>query len=135
GSSGVGKSTLVNHLLDDKVQRTEVTGDHDKGHHTTTSRGLFFSSGGSIIIDTPGMRELQVDEVDLESTFEDVEKLSRSCKFNDCTHTTEPGCAVIQAINQGLLDQERLSNYHKLLKEFEYQKLRALRKERKMNKK
>ncbi|MBU1094131.1 MAG: ribosome small subunit-dependent GTPase A [Firmicutes bacterium] len=134
GSSGVGKSTLVNHLLAIDIQKTEVVGGHDKGRHTTTSRGLYMTQGGSMIIDTPGMRELQLDEVDLETTFDDIEKLSKSCKFNDCSHTTEPGCAVLEAIESGTMEKDRLLNYQKLQKEFEYQKLRALRKERKMNK-
>lgn len=133
GSSGVGKSTLVNHLLKRNIQRTEIIGDHDKGKHTTTSRGLYFMDNGAIIIDTPGMRELQLDDVDLETTFEDVETLAKNCKFNDCTHQSEPGCAVKEAINKGNLAPERLDNYRKLQKEFEYQKLRALRKERKIN--
>ncbi|MFH0766742.1 MAG: ribosome small subunit-dependent GTPase A, partial [Bacillota bacterium] len=134
GSSGVGKSTLVNHALNQRIQKTEFTGDHDKGRHTTTSRGLYITFDGAIIIDTPGMRELQLDEADLETTFQDVETLSQACKFNDCTHTSEPGCAVKKSIESGALSPERLNNYHKMLKEFEYQKLRALRKERKMNK-
>lgn len=134
GSSGVGKSTIVNHLLKRDIQRTEYIGDHDRGRHTTTSRGLYITDEGAIIIDTPGMRELQLDEADLETTFEDVESLGKMCKFNDCTHSGEPGCAVNEAIMDGTLAPERLNNYRKLQKEFEYQKLRALRKERKMNK-
>lgn len=134
GSSGVGKSTLVNHLLENHQQRTEVVGDHDKGRHTTTSRGLYVTFGGSMIIDTPGMRELQLDEVDLETTFEDVESLGKQCKFNDCTHTSEPGCAVKEAISDGTLSQDRLENYRKLQREFEYQQRRALQKERKASK-
>lgn len=134
GSSGVGKSTIVNQLLNQDIQKTEIVGDHDKGRHTTTSRGMYITNEGSMIIDTPGMRELQLDEADLGATFEDVESLSKLCKFNDCTHTTEPGCAVLEAIVARELAPERLDNYHKMLKEYEYQKLRALRKERKMNK-
>lgn len=134
GSSGVGKSTLVNHLLKRDIQRTEIVGDHDKGRHTTTTRGLYFTDNGAVIIDTPGMRELQLDEADLETTFEDVESLSKMCKFNDCTHENEPGCAVKEAIYCGTLAPERLVNYRKLLKEFEHQKRRALVKERRMNK-
>ena len=135
GSSGVGKSTIVNHLLNDKVQKTEIIGDHDRGKHTTTTRGLYITESGSMIIDTPGMRELQLDDVDLDSTFSDIEELSKQCKFNDCTHTCEPGCAVKKAIENGELSFDRLHSYRRLLKECKYQKSRALKKERKMNKK
>lgn len=134
GSSGVGKSTLVNHLLQNHQQRTEDVGDHDKGRHTTTSRGLYVTEGGSIIIDTPGMRELQLDDADLKTTFDDVETLGKSCKFNDCTHTSEPGCAVKKAISDGTLAKDRLDNYRKLQKEFEHQQRRALIKERRASK-
>jgi len=134
GSSGVGKSTLVNHLLKRDIQKTEVVGDHDKGRHTTTTRGLYITEQGAIIIDTPGMRELQLDDADLETTFEDVESLSKMCKFNDCTHESEPGCAVRTAINNGTLAPKRLENYRKLQREFEHQKRRAIVKERRMNK-
>jgi ribosome biogenesis GTPase len=135
GSSGVGKSTIVNHLLESDIQKTIEIGDHDKGRHSTTSRRLFYTVHGAIIIDTPGMRELQLDEADIELTFYDIEELSKACKFNDCKHEKEPGCAVKQAIHQGALSFERLENYRKLNKELEYQKLKAKRLEIKLKKK
>jgi ribosome biogenesis GTPase / thiamine phosphate phosphatase len=135
GSSGVGKSTIVNHLLELNVQKTIQVGDHDKGRHSTTSRKMFFTENGAIIIDTPGMRELQLDEADIETTFMDIEEISKSCKFNDCKHEKEPGCAVKEAIHQGILSIERLQHYHKLNKELEYQKLKAKRLEIKLKKK
>ena len=134
GSSGVGKSTIINKFLMTNKQKTIEIGSHDKGRHSTTSRELFFTQNQAIIIDTPGMRELQLDEADIETTFQDIEQLSKKCKFTDCTHKKEPGCAVKDAIMSGDISRERLSNYHKLLKELKYQKLKAKRLELKYKK-
>lgn len=123
GSSGVGKSTLINKLLGREVLATgEVRGD-DKGRHVTTHRQLLLLPTGGIVIDTPGMRELHLDSGDLSRSFEDIEELSASCRYRDCTHTSEPGCAVQKAAEDGNLSSERLNNYHKLKSELGYEGL------------
>ncbi|OHE25436.1 MAG: ribosome small subunit-dependent GTPase A [Tenericutes bacterium GWC2_34_14] len=134
GSSGVGKSTVINHLLSEQKMETSEVGLNAKGRHTTTSRALFITSKGSIIIDTPGMREIQLDHADFESTFQDIQELSSSCKFNDCTHAKEPGCAVQKAIHDGILPIDRLHNYQKMLKELKYATERQAYLERQRNK-
>lgn len=120
GSSGVGKSTIINRLLgEDRQEVQTVSIAVGKGRHTTTRRSLLFHPNGGMIIDTPGMRELQLwaCESDVEQSFTDVEILAHSCRFRDCTHTTEPGCAVIAAIESGSLDEDRYQSYMKLQKE------------------
>lgn len=123
GSSGVGKSTLLNALLGEEKQSTQgVREGDDRGKHTTTHRELFFLPSGGMVIDTPGMRELQLwgGEEHISSTFSDIDELALQCKFTDCKHINEPGCAVNKAIEDGLLDSSRLNNYRKLLKELAY---------------
>ena len=120
GSSGVGKSTLVNTLLDRKTQDTKAIRETDsKGRHTTTSRSLHFTSSGVLLLDTPGMRELQLVDCQqgVEETFADISALAMQCRFSDCQHQSEPGCAVRAAIESGNLDERRLQNYHKLMRE------------------
>lgn len=120
GSSGVGKSTLINTLSEKNVQETSsIREDDSKGRHTTTSRSLHQLEHGGLVIDTPGMRELQLHHCEhgIEETFTDVIELSQSCKFSDCQHDQEPGCAVQQAITSGELDSRRLRNYQKLMRE------------------
>lgn len=120
GSSGVGKSSLVNTLLEKKIQLTRSIRDDDaKGRHTTTARSLHLLSIGGILIDTPGMRELQLHacEQGIEDTFKDIVGLAVNCKFNDCSHQNEPGCAIRSSIESGNLEQRRLDSYHKLMKE------------------
>lgn len=120
GSSGVGKSTILNRLLGGDVQRTrEVREGDDRGQHTTTHRELFLSPEGWLVIDTPGMRELQLWDSDegLQSVFSDVEDLAAQCPFSDCRHETEPGCAVLAALEDGTLPAERLESFRKLQKE------------------
>jgi ribosome biogenesis GTPase len=117
GSSGVGKSTLINALRQEESMATShISSDGQRGRHTTTHRQLLPLQGGACLIDTPGMRELlPVLKGDgLEQAFEDVEILSRSCRFRDCTHQTEPGCAVIAAIQSGEISKRRVKNYAKL---------------------
>lgn len=120
GSSGVGKSTLINRLLGQNVIATKDLRNDDKGKHTTSRREMFLLPSGGVVIDTPGMRELGLESVDLSKAFSDIDQLSAMCKFHDCTHTKEPGCAVRQAIDEGILHIERLESYRKLKKETKY---------------
>ena len=132
GSSGVGKSTLINLLLGREVQVTKEIGEDGKGRHTTTHRELFLLPNGGIVVDTPGMRELHLCTGDLSKSFEDIEALAADCKFRDCTHKGEPGCNVKRAIEEGRLDADRLESYHKLQLELVYEGLdsRQLEKEK-----
>jgi ribosome biogenesis GTPase len=120
GSSGVGKSTLINKLIGEDSIATNGLRDDDKGRHTTTRRETYILPDGGIVIDTPGMREMAVEGGDLERTFVDIEELTTSCKFSDCTHSGEPGCAVQEAIENGTLSADRLESYIKLKKEANY---------------
>jgi len=121
GSSGVGKSTLVNRFVGhEQMAVKEVREDDDEGRHTTSHRELILLPGGGIVIDTPGIRELQLwdaSESGMSETFSDVEELAAECKFNDCTHTSEPDCAVLAAVADGTLSNERLQSWFKLQRE------------------
>jgi ribosome biogenesis GTPase len=120
GLSGVGKSTIVNALLGFELQKTSALRESDgRGRHTTTSRQLVELPGGALLIDTPGMRELQpwADEEAVDGAFEDVAALAAACRFGDCRHDTEPGCAVLAALESGALDPDRLASYRHLLRE------------------
>jgi ribosome biogenesis GTPase len=125
GSSGVGKSTLINQLLGDSVLETKEIGRKDKGKHTTTGREMFPCTLGGVVIDTPGMRELGTQSVDLSKTFSDLEELASQCKFSDCEHVHEPGCAIQKALSEGLIDQRRLDSYMKLKHEASYEGLNS----------
>ncbi|MCA1065311.1 ribosome small subunit-dependent GTPase A [Rossellomorea sp. AcN35-11] len=123
GSSGVGKSTICNYLFGaDKQQVKEIRDGDDRGKHTTTHRELIFLPDGGILIDTPGMRELQLWNVEnsMTTSFSDIEELAKYCKFNDCQHEDEPSCQVMQAIDEGLLDRKRYDNYKKFQKELAF---------------
>jgi ribosome biogenesis GTPase len=120
GSSGVGKSTLLNHFLRRDAQAVRAVRDGDsRGRHTTTSRELFALPGGALLIDTPGLRELQLWDAGegVEQTFSDIASLAVQCRYGDCGHTSEPGCAVQAAIAEGRLDAARLENQRKLQRE------------------
>ncbi len=129
GSSGVGKSTLINRLMGEDVLFTNEIGMDDKGRHTTTHRQLLLLPDGGLVIDTPGMRELQLESGDLSKAFEDIEDLAALCRYRDCSHATEPGCAVKQAIEAGTLPVERLESYNKLQKEIGYAEQNARQRE------
>lgn len=123
GSSGVGKSTIINSLLGtEQVKVNEVSELGSRGRHTTTYRELFVLSNGGMIIDTPGMRELQVwgEEEGLKHVFDDIEKVSLNCRYRNCSHQNEPGCAVQIAIHNGTLDPKRLESFLKMKREFAY---------------
>jgi ribosome biogenesis GTPase len=121
GSSGVGKSTLVNRWLGEEAMATKETRiDDDEGRHTTTHRQLLVLPGGGLVIDTPGLRELQLWDVGsdaLDATFADVEEFAADCRFGDCTHRHEPECAVLAAVESGELPGERLYSWRKLQRE------------------
>ncbi|GMQ57640.1 ribosome small subunit-dependent GTPase A [Vallitalea sediminicola] len=126
GSSGVGKSTLINTLCGEEILKVnEAREGDDRGRHTTTHRQLIILEDGGMVIDTPGMRELGLwsegeDGNALSDTFSDIDELSKKCRFRDCTHTNEPGCVVIQAIENGELERERLDNFNKLKRELRF---------------
>lgn len=125
GSSGVGKSTLINKLMGTQALATGEIGKADKGRHTTTGRELFALPCGGTVIDTPGMRELGAESVNLLKSFDDIETLAAKCKFANCTHTKEPGCQVRQALADGGIDQRRLNSYLKLKLEAGYDGLNS----------
>lgn len=129
GSSGVGKSTLVNALLGREAQRTSATRDADaRGRHTTTERQLLQLPSGALLIDTPGMRELALwadAETDTSAGFSDIERLGTECRFRDCSHHDEPGCAVTAAVAAGTLAADRLQQAHKLQRELRHQQARV----------
>jgi ribosome biogenesis GTPase len=125
GSSGVGKSTIINGLLGKELLKTaEIRESDGRGRHTTTHRQLFFLEGGGAVIDSPGIRELALDDSDVDEVFEDITDLELECRFNDCTHGNEPGCALKQAIRDGRLDPKRFNSYMKLKAEEEARILR-----------
>ncbi len=137
GSSGVGKSTLVNALAGSELLATREIRADGKGRHTTTHRELVLLPGGGLVLDTPGLRELQLWDASagLGGTFEDVERLASECRFADCAHGTEPGCAIRLAIDEDRLDEERYESYVKLQRELAHlerkQDARACAEERK----
>jgi ribosome biogenesis GTPase len=119
GSSGVGKSTLLNRLAGDEVMLTREVAADGTGRHTTTHRELVRLPGGGLVIDTPGLRELQFWEGDVSAAFEDIETLAQQCKFRNCAHVSEPSCAVQAAVDDGTLELDRLRSWRKLQRELE----------------
>lgn len=132
-SSGVGKTTLLNQLIGNNSFKTQNVRKDGKGKHTTTNRQLIDLANGTIIIDTPGMREIGLigSQTGIDNTFEDILSLSKHCRFNDCTHTKEKGCAVLAALNGGTLSRERYQNYIKVKKESAYYEMSYLEKRKK----
>jgi ribosome biogenesis GTPase / thiamine phosphate phosphatase len=123
GSSGVGKTTLLNHLLGREEFETNSVREKDgRGRHTTTRRQLTLLENGALLIDTPGMRELGMIDVGagIDESFSDIHELAMACRFKDCTHTAETGCAILKAVATGELDEERYRSYMKLMKESEF---------------
>jgi ribosome biogenesis GTPase len=128
GSSGVGKSTLINRLLDRPEQETGGIRESDgRGRHTTTVRHLFILKCGALMIDTPGLREVGIGTASsgIDETFPDILELSRGCRFSDCRHGQEPGCAVQEAVRRGTLSASRLDNFHRLVREVAFGKEKA----------
>ena len=136
GSSGVGKSSLLNRLAGRELMRTRALAADGTGRHTTTHRELVLLPGSGLVIDTPGLRELQFWEGDVSAAFEDIEALAVECRFRDCAHVREPGCAVLRAVDEGVLELDRLRSWRKLQRELEAiaartdKRLRAARKKR-----
>lgn len=134
GSSGVGKTTLLNSIIgNEKYETQPVSKIHSKGKHTTTSRQLVLLESGAMIIDTPGMRELGSMSVDdgLDETFSEILEISKTCKFADCSHTNEKGCSILAAIKAGDLSEQRYQNYLKMKKESEFYQMSYLEKRKK----
>ncbi len=134
GSSGVGKSTIVNAFVGEELLETqEVRADDQAGRHTTTRRELILLPGGGVVLDTPGIRELQLWDADLEQAFGDIDEIARRCRFADCAHDREPGCAIREALSDGSLAADRWASYLKLQRELDAVEVRRnhlLRQER-----
>ena len=123
GSSGAGKSTLVNKLIGfERMKTSDIGSTTNKGRHTTTNRQLIVLNSGGVLIDNPGLREVGVGNANkgLEATFSDISEISRMCKFNDCKHVTEKGCAVLEAIDNGIVDSFSYDNYMRMQREIEH---------------
>jgi ribosome biogenesis GTPase len=134
GSSGVGKTTLLNNLLGDRAFKTRSVREKDrKGRHTTSRRQLTILGNGAILIDTPGMRELGAFDVEsgIESTFAGIVELARKCRFSDCSHIKEDGCAVLAALEDGKIEVKQYENFLKLVRESEYYSMSYLEKRKK----
>ena len=127
GSSGAGKSTLLNALMESEVRRTQAVRTSDgRGRHTTSLRELFLLPRGGCLIDTPGIREvgLSAEGSDVDSTFSDIATLAEGCRFRDCTHGAEPGCAVQAALSEGSIDPDRYGHYLRLRREVAFEAAR-----------
>ncbi len=134
GSSGVGKSSLINKLIGDESIKTGDIGlGTGRGKHTTTSREMYFLENGGLVIDNPGMREVGITDAKegVENVFDEITILANKCKFADCTHTHEPGCEVLLAVKSGKLEEDKYSNYIGLKKEAEYYKMTEFEKRKK----
>lgn len=123
GSSGVGKSSLINKLIGEDIVKTgDISGYSDRGKHVTTSREMYFLNNGGIVIDNPGIREVGITDVNsgIDDVFDEIIELGKNCKYNDCSHANEPGCEVIKAVKEGKLDEAKYNNYINLRKESNY---------------
>lgn len=133
GSSGVGKTTLINQLMGSAVYETGLVSETGEGRHTTVRRQLITLDNGAMLLDTPGMRELGIlgASEGIEDSYSDIKELASQCRFNDCTHTREPGCAVLKAIKDNRLDQEHYDNYLKIKKESDFYEMSYAEKRKK----
>jgi ribosome biogenesis GTPase len=134
GSSGVGKTTLLNNLISEELFKTQPIRDKDgRGRHTTSRRELIVLKNGAIVVDNPGMRELGMMgiEAGLNDTFNEIYELSNQCRFNDCSHTIEEGCAILKALKEGVISNERYQNYIKMYKESLYNEMTYVQKRQK----
>jgi ribosome biogenesis GTPase len=133
GSSGVGKSTIINGLVGRDVLETKVVSGTGEGRHTTVRRELIVLENGAMVIDNPGMREFGVlgAEGGIDASYSDIVALSSQCHFRDCTHTNEPGCAVLKALETGAIDAEHYENFIKLRSESEYNQMSSAEKRKK----
>ena len=133
GSSGVGKSTLINQLIGRELQETKAVSGTGEGKHTTVRRELILLEGGALVIDNPGMREFGIlgAEGGIGSSFSDITSLASSCRYRDCTHINEPGCAVLEAVTSGKISQEHYDNYIKLREESEFYQMSYAEKRKK----
>ncbi|MBN2479080.1 MAG: ribosome small subunit-dependent GTPase A [Parachlamydiales bacterium] len=137
GSSGVGKSSLINNLIGETRIKTGDIGKHtSRGKHVTTSREMYIIENGGVVIDNPGMRQIGITDANtgIACVFDEISELAQKCKFKDCTHTNEPGCEVLNALKTGRLPEEKYSNYIKLKKETEYYEMTKLEKREKNRK-
>ena len=134
GSSGVGKSSLINKLIGSNAIKTgDISEYSNRGKHVTTSREMYFLESGGIVIDNPGIREVGITDVStgIEESFDEIFELSKGCKFNNCTHVNEPGCEVLKAVKEGRLDEGKYNNYINLKKESEFHEMSDLEKREK----
>lgn len=134
GSSGVGKSSLINNLIGEEIIETsDISSYSDRGKHTTTGRQMYFLDNGGIVIDNPGIREVGMIDTTcgINDFFDEISTLGKKCKFVDCTHTSEPGCVVLEAIQSGVINKEKYSNYINLKKETEYYEMTEVEKKEK----
>lgn len=134
GSSGVGKSSLINKLIGEDIIKTGEISDYSgRGKHVTTSREMYFLKDGGIVIDNPGIREVGITDVDIgiDDLFNEITELGKMCKYGDCTHVNEPGCEVLKALKEGRIDKDKYENYINLKKETEYYEMSDFEKRKK----